>query len=107
MGTKEKNRLTLKSKLFRNVLMIDSKVFGLAWGVIIALVIFISTNWLVIKGGNAVGPHLALLSQYFIGYRVTLLGSFIGSAYGFAIGTIFGMLVGVIYNRIVLLRNLD
>ena len=44
---------------------------------ILALGLFIATNWLVIKGGERVGPHLQLLSQYFIGYRVTFLGSFI------------------------------
>jgi ABC-type dipeptide/oligopeptide/nickel transport system permease subunit len=74
--------------------------------------IFIATNWLVIKGGQVtpegayvVGPHLQLLSQFFIGYRVSFLGSLIGFAYGFAVGTLGGALVGWIYNKIVDLRN--
>jgi ABC-type dipeptide/oligopeptide/nickel transport system permease subunit len=70
------------------------------------LVIFFATNWLVIKGGDQVGPHLELLGQYFIGYRVSFLGSLIGLAYGFALGTLFGMFIGWIYNRIVKFRNL-
>jgi ABC-type dipeptide/oligopeptide/nickel transport system permease subunit len=60
---------------------------------------------LVLKGGKPVGPHLQLLSQYFIGYRVSFLGSFIGFAYGFALGTLSGALIGWIYNKIVALRN--
>ena len=76
------------------------------------LAIFIATNWLVIKGGHitptgeyAVGPHLELLSQFFIGYRVSFLGSIIGFFYGFAIGTLCGAAIGWIYNKIVDFRN--
>jgi ABC-type dipeptide/oligopeptide/nickel transport system permease subunit len=60
---------------------------------------------LVIKGGERVGPHLILLSQYFIGYKVTFFGSFIGAAYGFAFGTICGALMGWIYNKIAAFRQ--
>jgi ABC-type dipeptide/oligopeptide/nickel transport system permease subunit len=67
--------------------------------------IFVATNWLVIKGGERVGPHLQLLSQYFIGYKVTFIGSLIGAAYGFALGTLCGALVGWIYNKIASFRN--
>ena len=76
------------------------------------LAIFIATNWLVIKGGHitpsgeyVVGPNLELLSQFFIGYRVSFLGSIIGSAYGLAVGTLGGALIGWIYNKIVDFRN--
>lgn len=75
------------------------------------LAIFIATNWLVIKGGltpngeYVVVPHLQLLSQFFIGYRVSFLGSIIGFAYGFAVGPLGGALIGWIYNKIVDFRN--
>jgi hypothetical protein len=94
-----------EEKLFSGVLLLNAKVVGLALGVIFGLGIFVATNWLVIKGGPRVGPHLILLSQYFIGYKVTFLGSFIGAAYGFAVGTICGALVGWIYNKIVAFRQ--
>ena len=74
-------------------------------GIFMGLGVFVATNWLVIKGGDRVGPHLILLSQYFIGYRVTFFGSLIGAAYGFALGTICGALMGWIYNRIVRFRG--
>ncbi len=97
--------LTPEEKLFSGVLLLNAKVVGLALGIIFALGIFVATNWLVIKGGDRVGPHLILLSQYFIGYRVTFVGSLIGAGYGFALGTICGALMGWIYNKIALFRQ--
>ncbi len=86
--------------LFQGVLWLNSKFIGLALGVTCGLAIFIATNWLVIKGGDPVGPNLQLLSQYFIGYRVSFFGSIIGFGYGFAVGTLGGSLIGWIYNKI-------
>ena len=105
--TAKTNNLPVPSeeKLFSGVLLLNAKVVGLALGSIFGLGIFVATNWLVIKGGTRVGPHLILLSQYFIGYRVTFLGSLIGAAYGFALGTICGALIGWIYNKIVAFRQ--
>jgi hypothetical protein len=101
-----------EEKLFRGILRLNAKVMGLILGLLMGLAVFIATNWLVLKGGHinqsgeyVVGPHLQLLSQYFIGYRVSFLGSIVGFAYGFAIGTLSGALVGWIYNKIVDLRN--
>ncbi len=102
---KENTLLTPEEKLFSGVLLLNAKVVGLAFGLILGLGIFVATNWLIIKGGERVGPHLILLSQYFIGYRVTFLGSLIGAAYGFALGTICGAFMGWIYNKIVALRQ--
>jgi hypothetical protein len=78
---------------------------GFVLGLVFGLVIFIATIWLVIKGGKPVGPHLSLLSQYFIGYRVTFWGSFVGFAYGFVLGTLCGSIIGWIYNKIAGFRN--
>ena len=94
-----------EEKLFSGVLLLNAKVVGMALGVILGLGIFVATNWLVIKGGERVGPHLILLSQYFIGYKVTFLGSLIGAAYGFTLGTICGALMGWIYNRVAAFRQ--
>jgi len=66
---------------------------GVVTGTVAGLVIFIATNWLIIKGGPVVGPHLALLGQFFIGYRVTFVGSLIGFAYAFVLG--FAVAYGV------------
>ena len=89
----------------RAVVRLSGQVLGLVMGFVGAIVIFAATNWLVIKGGDVVGPHLGLLSQFFIGYSVTFAGSFIGAAYGFLVGYISGLLIGWIYNAVVFLRT--
>lgn len=103
---------TEDDKLFNAILRINSKMFGLILGLLTGSAIFIATNWLVLKGGYTdeagqyiVGPHLQLLSQYFIGYTVSFAGSFIGFAYGFACGTLAGATIGSIYNKLVQFRN--
>ena len=105
MTIKNQNEITEQEKLFKGTLLLNAKAFGLVLGLLWGIIIFIATNWLVLKGGEQVGPHLQLLSQYFIGYRVTFLGSFIGFAYGFALGSLIGTMIGWIYNKIVKLRN--
>ena len=108
------NKETDEEKLFTGILRLNAKVFGLILGLLMGLAIFIATNWLLIKGGyiNAegkyiVGPHLQLLSQFFIGYTVSFSGSIIGFFYGFALGTICGAMIGWIYNKVVDLRRLS
>ncbi len=101
-----------EEKLLQAVAFLNAKVLGLILGILLGLVIFIATNWLLIKGPQVsesgrqiVGPHLQLLSQFFIGYKVSFSGSIIGFLYGFAIGTISGSLIGWLYNRIVNIRH--
>ncbi len=105
MKTKDNRDSTDEEKLFSGTLWLNAKAMGLVFGLLLGLGIFIATNWLVIKGGDPAGPHLRLLSQYFIGYRVSFLGSFIGFAYGFAVGTLGGALIGWIYNKIAAFRS--
>lgn len=87
------------------VLRLNGHILGFVLGAIGALVIFVATNWLVLKGGDVVGPHLGLLGQFFIGYSVTFMGSFIGAAYGFIGGYAGGLLIGWIYNAVVFLKT--
>ena len=105
MNAEDKARPGGEERLFHGVLWLNAKALGLALGLLFGLALFIATNWLVLKGGEPVGPHLNLLSQYFIGYKVSFLGSLVGFAYAFALGTLSGALIGWIYNRIVEIRN--
>lgn len=89
------------------ILRLRARAQGIALGCLLALGIFVATNWLVLKGGENVGPHLGLLSQYFWGYRVTFGGSFIGAAYGFATGFLVGYGSACVYNTFVGLRTSD
>jgi hypothetical protein len=76
----------------------NATVQGLVFGTLLGGAIFVATNWLILKGGAPVGPHLALLGQFFIGYRVTFVGSLIGLGYGFITGFLAGYLVAMLYN---------
>lgn len=87
------------------LLRLNAFAQGIVTGIVAGLAVFIATNWLVLKGGRVVGPHLSLLSQFFIGYRVTFLGSLIGFAYAFACGFVGGYLVSSLYNWIVDLKE--
>jgi len=87
------------------VLRLNGNVLGFVVGTIFALAVFLATNWLVLKGGEVVGPHMRLLDQFYWGYSVTFIGSFIGAAYAFVTGYVSGLLIGWIYNAVVLLRS--
>jgi hypothetical protein len=105
MSDTDRDRNAEWERLLGGVLWLNAKVLGLALGILFGGGVFVATNWLILKGGDPVGAHLRLLSQYFLGYRVTFVGSLIGAAYGFAVGTLAGALVGWIYNRIAALRQ--
>jgi hypothetical protein len=94
-----------EQQLFRGVLKLNAGVLGLTLGLITGLGLFAATLVLVIKGGDSIGPHLSLLGQYFIGYRVTLGGSVIGFLYGFSVGTAMGAFLGWVYNFVARLRE--
>ena len=76
----------------------DKFGFASAVGAVNGLLIFAATIFLVIKGGDVVGPYLRLLSQYFVGYTVTVKGAFIGAAYSFVWGFLFGWLFAYLRN---------
>jgi hypothetical protein len=77
---------------------IDGTALGLAVGSVGGLSVFLATIILVFKGGEVVGPNLALLGQFFIGYTVTTKGAFIGVVYGFIAGFLLGWLIGFFRN---------
>ena len=62
---------------------LNGNVWGISLALVLALILFAATNILVLKGGENVGQHLGILSQYFYGYSVTFVGSLIGAALEF------------------------
>ena len=98
-------------KIFGGIFRLNAGILGLALGLLFGLVIFIATNWLVLMGhitsidNSEIGPHLKLLGEFFIGYRVSFFGSFVGFAYGVVLGTLGGSLIAWIYNKFVDFRN--
>ncbi len=96
MKTGEKK--ALEEIVLTRVLRLNATIQGVVAGLVSGLGIFVVTNWLILKGGKLVGPHLALLGQFFIGYDVTFVGSLIGFAYGFTTGFLGGYATANIYN---------
>ena len=86
------------------IIRLEAVVQGVVTGLVSGLTVFAATNWLALKGGPVVGPHLVLLSQFFIGYEVTFRGSLIGLLWGFAYGFLAGYLVSSFYNLLVVWR---
>jgi len=102
----------LEEVVLSKLLRLNATAQGIVAGILFGFGLFLATNWLVLKGGpiapdgrRLIGPHLGLLSQFFIGYRVSFVGSVIGLAYGFATGFVGGYVVARLYNWIVELRE--
>ena len=81
---------------------LDRTALGLAVGTLCGVVVFLATIVLILKGGDVVGPNLALLGQFFFGYTVTIKGAFIGLIYGFIAGFVVGWLIGFLRNVLVI-----
>jgi hypothetical protein len=90
----------VKSLVRVRIVRLSARVTGTVCGLIGGFGLFLATNYLIIKGGRVVGPHLALLGQVFPGYRVTFVGSLIGLAYAFFTCWILGFAGALLYNAI-------
>lgn len=89
-----------RSELESTLLKINTKAWGVAFGLLLGGGLFVATNILLLKGGEVVGPHLGLLGVYLPGYSVSFVGSLIGFVYMFVIGYGMGRILGTVYNRI-------
>jgi hypothetical protein len=88
-------------ELLRNAIArLRASVMATAFALTGGTGLFLATIWLVIRGGEMVGPHLGLLSNYFPGYSVTWAGAFVGFFYGALTAGIVGWTVAWIYNTV-------
>jgi hypothetical protein len=95
----------IESLVLVRLLKLNAWITGINLGLVFGITIFLATNILLIKGGDVIGPHLALLGQFFIGYKVTFVGSIIGLLYGFGVGFILGYTFAHLYNWLAILRE--
>ena len=93
-----KEKAMLEKILASALARMDKLSFATALGSVTGLLVFLVTIFLVIRGGDIVGPNLQLLGQYFSGYTVTIKGAFIGMIYSFFYGFLFGWLFAYIRN---------
>ncbi len=87
--------------IIQSLAKLDGKALGIAIGMLFGLGVFAATNILILKGGEVLGPNLALLGQFFIGYEVSFTGSLIGMAYGIISGFVIGWMIAMIRNLVV------
>jgi hypothetical protein len=85
---------TLRRAVARLRAGIMAVTFGMAGGV----GLFVATIWLVLRGGDRVGPHLGLLANYLPGYSVTWGGAVLGLFEGGLVGALVGATVAWLYN---------
>jgi hypothetical protein len=81
---------TVKEALAQAFPKLDRVALALSLGAVSGVVLLLATLALVLKGGEIVGPNLALLQNYFPGYAVTISGSIVGLVYGFVTGFLGG-----------------
>ncbi len=104
MTTVERHQLEL-NELRRAIARLRASVMAIVFGAVGGSLVFVATAWLLIRGGRVVGPHLALLSNYFPGYHVSWPGAFLGFVYGALCGAVGGWTVAWVYNLLVDARH--
>ena len=77
---------------------IDKLGLATSSGTVSGLLVFLATLWLTFAGGGVTTQALELLNQFYIGYTVTVKGSFIGMGYTFLWGFLFGWLFAYLHN---------
>lgn len=66
---------------------------ALTWG----LGLFLMTWWLIMWEGSSSEP--VFLSRFYLGYRINLMGSFIGMGWALLDGLFGGFVLAWLYNR--------
>jgi len=87
------------------VIRIRTRVLAAALAISTGVGVWVITVWLLIRGGDDVGEHLSLLSNYMPGFSVTWTGAFIGLFWGAVYGAVVGFVFARLYNWIVDIRS--
>jgi hypothetical protein len=81
----------------------DPVALGVALGTVLGVGLFVATGWLLLLGGEPVGPNLAVLRSYFPGFEVTWRGALLGlleaGAGGFGFGCVLARLINAVVAR--------
>jgi hypothetical protein len=73
--------------------------FGIAFGVVYALVFFLYGILAALFGWGA--AFAEVMGSFYVGFRPTLGGALIGAVWGFAVGFVFFALAAWLYNALV------
>lgn len=84
--------------------MLNGKKLGLIIGLLTAVSLFLTSNYLVFIGHEP-GKHIDLLSKWLPHYELSVSGGILGAFELFMVVFIFCYVVGSIYNKIMLSRS--
>ncbi len=76
--------------------MIKKNAFGLACGLVLGLVLFLLTNYIVLLHHG--GETLIKLNQVYWGYSISFGGALLSLIYGFVTGYLAGWFIALFYN---------
>jgi hypothetical protein len=79
----------------------DVTALGVATGAVLGLTLFAATAFLLVRGGEVIGPNLSLLGHYLYGYQVTWPGALVGLVEGALGGFAFGCFLAYHINVVV------
>ena len=72
------------------------RAFGLAFGTMLGLFVFMGTCWLLIIDPES--DFFSNFSSFFFGYSFSWPGAFVGLFWGFVYGFFFGVFLAWLYN---------
>ena len=98
LGSQLLNVRDATNELTPPTFLMSGNALGIALGALIALQLFLTTNWLVVRGTAEQSPNAGLLGQYLPGYTVSFEGSLIGAAELFAVAFVLSHVLAAIYN---------
>ncbi len=90
----------LREHYQREFAKLDGIALGASLGIVAGMAVLAATWLLLLKGGSEVGPNIAMLAQYWPGYRVTFAGSFVGLGYALVLGFGLGFLFALARNAV-------
>jgi len=76
---------------------LDTKAFALACSILWGSAVFLYTWWLIVLEGVTGDP--TWLSRIYLGYNISVIGSFVGLGWGLVDGLIGGAVLAWLYNR--------
>ena len=79
---------------------VDRRALAVAAGAVCGASLLLLTLHVALTGNAGTREHLGLLAQYFPGFRVSIAGSLLALAYGFAAGGLAGWLAGGMRNLV-------
>lgn len=82
----------------RATLRLSGNSLGIAFGLLAALQLFVTTMWLVVRGTAGDSEHAALLAEYLPGYEVGLMGALYGCAELFVFTYVAASIFAGVYN---------